>query len=268
MRQSIGISIIGAGRVGWHLGQALSAAGYTIHEVWSLHQSHAKLLADKLPNAAVAHSLNFAQSAAQLFLLTVTDAAAEDVARRLLLPKGATLAHTSGSLPLTVLQSSAAAHLGVLYPLQTFSKEKEINFAEVPFCIEASDSDTELMLGQIAATLSAKVIQMSNEQRRQLHLAAVFACNFSNHMLRIAHNLLQESQLPKDLLHPLIQETLHKALTLGPAQAQTGPAMRGDLPVLEQHQKQLLEHPEWALLYKLISEDIRQHTSQTKSSLV
>ena len=255
MTNLFGISIIGAGRVGWHLGQALSAVGYPIHEVWSLRQSQAQLLRDKLPTAAVAHSLNFSNSKSKLFILSVTDAALKDVCHRLLLPRDAVLVHTSGSQPLALL-AAAASYTGVFYPLQTFSKEKPVAFTQVPICLEGSDAATLLLLEQLARSLSDKVMHMSSEQRSQLHLAAVFACNFSNHMLRISHELLEESKLPPDLLHPLIEETLRKALTLGPAQAQTGPALRGDLPVVEQHQKQLFHHPEWSRLYKLLSEDI------------
>lgn len=258
MRHKIGISIIGAGRVGWHLGQALSAAGFSIHEVWSLRQSQARLLADKLPEAAVSPSLDFSQSKAQLFLLTITDTAVEGIARQLQLPKGSLLAHTSGSLPLSALQGAAATYTGVFYPLQTFSKEKEVNFSHIPFCIEGSDSAALLLLEAVASSLSHKVVRMDGEQRRQLHLAAVFACNFSNHLLRIAHELLEAGNLPPDLLHPLIEETLQKALRLGPAQAQTGPAIRGDATVIEQHQKLLFRQPEWAQLYKLLSDDIRK----------
>lgn len=260
MTAKFGISIIGAGRVGWHLAQALSAAGYPIYEVWSLHQSQAELLTEKLPHALVAHSLDFSASQARLFFLTVTDAALEDTSRRLILPPGAVLVHTSGSQPLTVLHA-AAQQRGVFYPLQTFSKEKIVDFANIPICLEASDSATLQLLEQVAGALSNQVIRLSAAQRRQLHLAAVFACNFSNHMLRIAHDLLAESNMPADLLHPLIEETMQKALTLGPQQAQTGPALRGDMPILELHQKQLFQHPQWATLYKLISDDIRHNTS-------
>ncbi len=264
MTQKFGISIIGAGRVGWHLAQALSAAGYTVHEVWSLRQSQAQLLTEKLPNAVVAHSLDFSGSKSTLFLLTVTDAALEDTSRRLILPRGAVLAHTSGSQPLDVLEPTAR-QMGVLYPLQTFSKEKPVDFVNVPVCIEGSDEETVILLEQVARTLSNHVIRLSATQRRQLHLAAVFACNFSNHMLRIANDLLQESSLPTDLLHPLIKETVQKALALGPEQAQTGPALRGDVPVLELHQKQLFQHPHWSILYKLISDDIRKKATKKKS---
>lgn len=256
MTKKPGISIIGAGRVGWHLAQALSAAGYPVCEVWSRRQSQAQALTERLPNALVAHSLDFSQSQASLFLLTVKDAAIEEVARRLLLPAEAVLAHTSGSQPLQAI-AHAAPHTGVLYPLQTFSKEKTVSFSELPFCIESSDSTTTGLLKEVAQTLSHKVIEMNTDQRQQLHLAAVFACNFSNHMLRIAQDLLAESKLPEDLLHPLIQETVQKALTLGPANAQTGPALRGDTPVLEQHQKLLFQQPEWLEIYTAISANIR-----------
>jgi predicted short-subunit dehydrogenase-like oxidoreductase (DUF2520 family) len=263
MTETFNISIIGAGRVGWHLAQALSAAGHTIQEIWSRRQSQAQLLAAKLPKARVVHSLDFSESLSQVFLLTVTDAALGEVSQRLLLPKSAVAAHTSGSQPLSILNSIAGS-TGVFYPLQTFSKEKEVDLAEVPFFIEGSDPATTLILEALARTLSDKIHRASGEQRRQLHLAAVFASNFSNHMLRIANDLLQQSNLPTDLLHPLIEETLQKAITLGPAPAQTGPALRGDLPILEQHQKQLLAHPKWMQLYKLISDDILEKSKINK----
>ncbi|AHM61761.1 hypothetical protein D770_17545 [Flammeovirgaceae bacterium 311] len=263
MTETFNISIIGAGRVGWHLSQALSAAGHTITEVWSRRQSQARLLADKLPSAEVVHSLDFSDSPSHIFLVTVTDAALEEVGHRLILPRDAIAAHTSGSQPLSIIKTNARGS-GVFYPLQTFSKEKELDLAQVPFFIEGSDAATTLVLEALAGSLSARVHRASAEQRRQLHLAAVFACNFSNHMLRIANDLLQESDLPKNLLHPLIQETLQKALTLGPAQAQTGPALRNDAPVLEMHQKQLLSHPEWMQLYKLISDDIQEKSKVNK----
>ncbi|WP_224999749.1 Rossmann-like and DUF2520 domain-containing protein [Cesiribacter sp. SM1] len=264
MAETFNISIVGAGRVGWHLAQALSAVGHTIQEIWSRRQSQAHLLAAKLPNARVVHSLDFSESPSQVFLLTVTDAALADIGHRLRLPKDAVVAHSSGSQALNMLNTIAAGGTGVFYPLQTFSKEKEVNMAEVPFFIEGSNPATTLILEALALSLSNKVHRASGEQRRQLHLAAVFASNFSNHMLRIAHDLLQESRLPTDLLHPLIEETLQKAIKIGPAPAQTGPAVRGDIPILEQHQKQLLAHPEWMQLYKLISDDILEKSKINK----
>jgi predicted short-subunit dehydrogenase-like oxidoreductase (DUF2520 family) len=257
MNTTFGISIIGAGRVGWQLAQALSAAGYRIEEVWSRRHSQAQELAERLPNALVAHSLNFSQSASRLFLLTVTDAALEEVARRLILPPGAVLAHTSGSQGLNVLEKTAL-HTGVFYPLQTFSKEKGVDFSKVSIFLEASDAASLQLLEEAAEALGGQRRYMNSEQRRQVHLAAVFASNFSNHMLRIAHDLLKESQLPENLLDPLIRETLEKALSLGPAAAQTGPALRGDAPVMEQHLKQLFHKPEWSELYRLISSDIQK----------
>lgn len=254
-KQHIGISIIGAGRVGWHLAQALSASGYPVHEVWSRRHSQAQALAERLPKAVVSNSLDLRQSKSRLFLLTVTDAALLEVARRLLLPKNALLVHTSGSQPIDILQPRAQ-HCGVFYPLQTFSKEKQVDFSGIPFCLEASDAPSLQLLERVAGSLSSRIVHMNSAQRQQVHLAAVFACNFSNHMLRIAHELLKESELSEHLLDPLIQETLEKALSLGPAQAQTGPALRGDVPVMELHLKQLFQHPRWSELYQLLSEDI------------
>ncbi|EMR02969.1 Rossmann-like and DUF2520 domain-containing protein [Cesiribacter andamanensis] len=257
MENTFGISIIGAGRVGWHLAQGLSAAGHPINEIWSRRHSQAQELAERLPAARVVHTLDFSQSPSRLFLLTAADAALEELVRHLILPTGALLAHTSGSQPLDILKKTAG-HTGVFYPLQTFSKEKPVDFTQITICLEAADYASMQLLDAAARALGAQPLPMSTQQRRQLHLAAVFASNFSNHLLRIAHELLQQSQLPAALLDPLIRETLEKALSLGPAAAQTGPALRGDAPVMEQHLRQLFGEPAWLELYRLLSADIQK----------
>lgn len=255
------ISIIGAGRVAWQLAQGLEQAGHYIEEVWSRNPENASRLADHLYAAQVQPSLDFRDSHAEVFLLSVTDAVVPLLAEQLLLPAGALLAHTSGTLPIEVLQQTASG-FGVFYPLQTFSKEKKVDLSRVPFCLEASDRQGLKILKNIAHSLEAQAYLLDSPRRKALHLAAVFASNFTNHMLRISEDLLQQEGIDNQLLHPLIVETIDKSLSIGPAQSQTGPAARGDHEVLDAHLQQLEGRPDWAELYYLISQDIiRQKSS-------
>lgn len=242
----------------WQLAQALENAGHYIEEIWSRQPERAAQLVDHLYAARVHPSLDFSDSRADIFLLAVTDSAAAAVAEALMLPAGALLAHTSGTLPMELLEPAAVSY-GVFYPLQTFSKEKSPDLSEVPFCLEASDKKGLKRLKKLASSLSGKVYELDGDKRKVLHLAAVFACNFTNHMLRISEDILREEEIDTQLLHPLIRETIEKSMQMGPAQSQTGPALRGDQPVLEAHLEQLEEHPEWAELYCLLSRDIRRH---------
>ena len=248
------ITIIGAGRVGWHLAHKLSNAGFTINVVWSRTYANALELA-KGVNAEATSSLDFSNSASELFILSLADEAYRNVIDKLQLPDKAIVIHTSGSLPMEVL-APLSATFGVFYPLQTFSREKEVLWSEIPLCLEASTPQVYNILADIASKISSRVVPMSSEQRRKLHIAAVFACNFSNHMLAIGSTLLQRNQLPHDILNPLIKETLEKALAIGPKAAQTGPARRNDQSVIQAHLRQLQNNSEWQDLYRLISEDI------------
>lgn len=249
------ISIIGAGKVAWQLAQALENAGHTIVEVWSRNAGNAVRLVDHLYAAEVQHSLDFSLSNAQVFILSVADAAAPEVVRQLMLPPDSMLLHTSGALPLELL-APAANRYGVFYPLQTFSKGRPVDFREVPFCLEASDKKSLKLLKGLAGTLSKQIYELDGAKRQVLHVAAVFACNFTNHLLHIAEEILDEHEIEPVLLHPLLAETIQKGIAIGAKEAQTGPAVREDRPVLAAHLQQLESHPSWAELYYLLSEDI------------
>lgn len=253
------ISLIGSGRVAWQLAQALENAGHTIEEVWSRNRQNAARLVDHLYAARVHASLDFSHSRAEVFIVSITDAAVGEVVESLMLPPDALLLHTSGALPLEVLAPAANSY-GVFYPLQTFSKGRMLDFSQVPFCLEASDKKSLKQLKRLGASLSSRLYELDGAKRRVLHVAAVFACNFTNHLLHISEEILEEQQIERELLHPLIAETVQKSMELGPASAQTGPAIREDRPVLEAHLQLLQQHPQWAELYYLLSEDIiRQH---------
>jgi predicted short-subunit dehydrogenase-like oxidoreductase (DUF2520 family) len=261
MNNYYSITIIGAGRVAWHVARHLETAGHHICEVWSPDGQSAKQLAKRLYEAAPTDRLNFEDSEAELFLLAVPDDAIRDVAEQLVLPEGTVLAHTSGSKGIQLLTDLPYV-AGVFYPLQTFSKEKEVDFRQIPILIEGETSEATHLLTDIAGSLSKKVQYATSDQRKTLHLAAVFACNFTNHLLTIASNILETDELDFRLLHPLINETIQKALHLGPDQAQTGPAVRRDLGTLRAHLASLSDNPELAGIYRLLSESIMERKIQ------
>lgn len=258
------ISLIGAGKVAWQLAQALENAGHCIEEVWSRNPANAAVLVDHLYGAHVEEGLDFSHSQAQVFLLAIKDSAVREVVEQLMLPEGALLAHTSGSLPMNVLEP-ACEQYGIFYPLQTFSRGRKISLEEVPFCLEAADKKSLSQLKKLASSLSRKVYEMSAADRKKLHLAAVFACNFTNHLLRISEDILSAQEMDLQILHPLIAETIEKSMQIGAEQAQTGPALRQDNEIMASHLEQLEGQPEWAEIYYLLSQDIiRLHTAGEK----
>jgi predicted short-subunit dehydrogenase-like oxidoreductase (DUF2520 family) len=250
------VSLIGSGNVAWHLSQALEKAGHQVREIYSRGTEHAEKVADKLYDAQVVTTLDFSESTSTIFLLCVSDDAIGGVADQIILPdEDAILCHTSGSQPLEVL--AGRLHTGVFYPLQTFSKSRRVDVGNVPFCIEASDGETENTLVDLAQSLSQTVYLVNSQERRTLHIGAVFAGNFTNHLLALAQQLLSQEGLEFDLLKPLIRETVEKALEApDPAAVQTGPAVRRDYQVINAHLDYLQHMPHRQALYKILSDSI------------
>jgi predicted short-subunit dehydrogenase-like oxidoreductase (DUF2520 family) len=250
------ISFIGSGNVAWHLAPALDNAGYTVREVYGRDEKSAKALVGRLYQAEVKDSLDFSNSASSVFFICVSDDAIEEIVQEIVLPENATLVHTSGSQPLVTLAYAATSKIGVFYPLQTFSKQKKIEFSDVPVFVESLDADTEKVLMKMAKAVSNKTQVIDSNKRMALHIAAVFASNFTNHMLTVSKNIMDVSGLPYEWLKPLIAETITKSLAIGPEAAQTGPARRGDLEILDKHLALLQNDEQIAELYKLISQHI------------
>lgn len=243
---------IGSGNVATHLAKALFDAGFTIKQVMSRTLFNAETLARQVNATWTNRTEEIA--AADIYFYSVSDSALEETIRRNPQQNGLHV-HTAGSMPLSLFDGQKQ-HYGVLYPLQTFSKEKQLDFSVIPLFVEANDADSLAILKEIAGKLSRKVYEAGSEQRQQLHLAAVFSCNFANHLFTIADALLQETGLPFEVLRPLIQETIDKTATLPPFKAQTGPAVRNDTNVMEKHRSQLAAHPQWQEIYRLISKGI------------
>lgn len=250
------VSFIGSGNLAWHLAPALDNTDFAVREIYSRDPGHAAALVEKLYEANVKSVLDFSDSPSRIFIIAITDDAIQDIAPEVVLPDDAILVHTSGSQPLSILGYAATPHTGVFYPLQTFSKGKKVDFNEVPIFIESDAAETEKVLMAMAKAVSKKVFRISSDERKALHIAAVFASNFTNHMLTIAQQLLADHKLSFDLLKPLISETINKSLALGPVQGQTGPARRGDLEILDKHMEFLGDDEQVAEIYKVVSQHI------------
>lgn len=259
MASPLFVSFIGSGNLAWHLAPALDNAGFVVKEVYSPNPKHAEALTERLYQAEVKASLDFSTSTSGLFIIAVRDDAIESIAQEIILPDDAVLVHTSGSQSLQALRFAATSNTGVFYPLQTFSKSKKINFKDTPVFIESNTDDAEIALMTIAKAISQKVRKIGSEERKALHVAAVFASNFTNHVLTISKSILRQNSLDFELLKPLIEETISKALSIGPENAQTGPAMRGDLEVLDKHMEFLQDDEALNEIYKIISQHILNH---------
>ena len=244
---------IGAGNVATHLSNSLQSAGAHIIQVYSHTQANATALACVL-GAEPIHTLSALGRSADLYVISVKDDAITTVAAALSGVEGLVI-HTSGATPLSVL--SGLKRYGVLYPLQTFSKSREIAFAGVPLCLEANDAASMGDLKEVAALLGPMVYEVNSEDRRALHLAAVFACNFTNHLYHLGARILQERDMDFEMLRPLIQETANKVQLALPLDMQTGPAVRDDQETMKRHLKELHHLPELAALYEILSKSIK-----------
>lgn len=250
------ITFIGSGNLAWHLAPALDNTDYAVREVYSRSRKNAEALVSKLYEAEAKDSLDFSASRSQIFIMSVPDDTIEEISQKIILPDHAILVHTSGSKPLSSLGYAPTPHIGVLYPLQTFTKGRKVNLKEVPFFVEGEDSETEKILIKLAKAVSKEVHVLSSDKRFILHLSAVFSSNFTNHLLSIAERIMKQNKLDYNWLKPLIAETITKSLEIGPEQAQTGPARRGDLEVLDKHMESLKKDEPLQEIYRLISQHI------------
>lgn len=260
MVKSNPIVLIGAGNLATNLAKALYRHGFRILQVYSRTQESAQPLADAV-NAEWVIDLQELTTVNAIYIVSLKDAAFIDLLPQIIKGReGSLFVHTAGSISINVW-GSTIEHCGVLYPLQTFSKQREVDFREIPFFIEASSTEDENILKKIASTLSGKVFVADSEQRKNLHLSAVFACNFVNHMYVLAAELLQKHQLPYEALLPLIDETTRKIHELPPIQAQTGPAVRYDENVIKTHLEMLADEPSVQDIYRLLSQSIHSYHS-------
>ena len=249
--------MIGAGNVATNLVRALSATGIEVVQVYSHTLAHARELADTV-NAGATDDLSALEMGADIYIISVKDDAIANVVSSIP-DNGALWVHTSGSIPMTVFEGRRQRY-GVFYPMQSFSKQIATDFTEVPFFIEAVNDGVALEIEALAQRLSQRVFHATSEQRRRLHIAAVFACNFANHLWTLADDVLRDAELPFDVMLPLISTTVDKLKRLSPAESQTGPAMRRDHRVMQSHMAML--DKDKALIYKTLSDNIMKRHEQ------
>ncbi len=241
------VVIIGRGRLATNLLPALRQAG---HEVTSINS---RTLED-LPLKA------------DVYIISVKDNALQEVIRQTTKGREEQLfVHTAGSMPMDVFKGYTSRY-GVLYPMQTFSKERQVNFSEVPLFLEASDAVTLATLRVLADSVCQHVYELSSEERKYLHLAAVFACNFANHCYALSAEALTHVHLPFDVMLPLIDETARKVHELHPLDAQTGPAVRYDENVIRM-QSALIEDPLMREIYERMSQSIHEKANNSHDTL-
>lgn len=238
------------------MGMALRKAGHDIRQVYSRSEDSARQLADKLGCQSTTDADAIATADVALFMLT--DTALGEMAARVC-PRHPEMLHihTAGSIPLSLFEGKARRY-GVLYPMQTFSKERAVDFSQIPCYVEASDARSLNEITQLAGSISEMVRPVASADRRYLHLAAVFASNMANHCYHIAQQLCADHGIDFADLHPLISETAQKVGEMSPHDAQTGPAVRADRGVMAAQMRLLEAYPEAKEIYRLMSADIER----------
>lgn len=252
------IVFIGSGNVATHLSTALKSSGHTVAQVYSRTLAHARELAGKMGTVAI-DDLQQIDRLADLYIFSVKDDALSGLIARMPETEGLWV-HTSGALSMELFAARRRAY-GIFYPLQTFSKQREVDFREIPLFIEGSSYDVTDRLSQLGREISDRIYCLPEEKRRYLHVAAVFACNFVNHLYTLASDILEKADIPFEVLQPLIAETAAKVMEMSPWKAQTGPAVRCDEKVMRKH-IEWLNDPLMKNIYSLLSENIRRHSER------
>jgi len=256
------VTLIGNGNVAWHLGTAFRQAGVMIAKVYGRDTEKAKELAQYLGAEAINDLQEISVCDEIVFLCVKDDAIADIAASFLKTPR--LLVHTSGTVSMHILDGKAE-HIGVFYPLQSLHRNRPVNWSEIPLCLEASSSEFLDELTMLASQLSNKVIYLSSEQRRWLHVAAVIVSNFTNFLYIQAESLCHEHGLSFQLLQPLIMETARRLESSSPGNWQTGPARRNDVQVMNLHIQLLKDNPVMQQLYREFSEHIvRYYYTESK----
>ncbi|MFT7901209.1 DUF2520 domain-containing protein [Tenacibaculum ascidiaceicola] len=247
----IKVVIIGGGNVATHLANAFSKTNeVSLVQMYARNIEQIQHLKEATP---ITNSIELLTEA-DVYIIAVSDDAIGDVSRKIE-QKNGLVVHTSGSVAMQSLQNTGRK--GIFYLLQSFSKDKDVNFDEIPFCLEAENEEDLQLLEALAKSIGKKIYRINSEQRKRLHVAAVFVNNFTNHMYKIGADICNEHQVPFEVLLPLIQETAQKITELSPKAAQTGPAKRNDQKTIQNHLALL--NAEQQEIYKLITKSIQQN---------
>lgn len=251
------IVFIGAGNLATNVAKALHEAGHEILQVFSRTMASAEALAGAV-GAVATDDVSAVAGNADIYILSVKDAVLKSVIEKLCDGKRKGLfVHTAGSIPMDVFEGHAERY-GVFYPMQSFSKQRQVDFSDVSMFVEAKRKEDLDMLFRLGRSLGPNVVELSSEGRKRLHLAAVFACNFTNHCYHLAEKVLSEYDIPFDVMLPLVDETARKVHEVSPMEAQTGPAVRYDENVINMQRDMLPEGSGIQQIYELMSKDIHE----------
>ncbi len=253
------VSIIGTGNVAHWFMYAFQKAGITLHQIYGRELTKCQKLAESCGAEAI-QDLSKLKKNSDLYLFSIKDDSYEEVVSQI--PFELPLAVlTSGTVSARVL-APVAPRFGTIYPCQTLNSGMDFSAVEVPLCVEGGDGETEALLLQLATRLSENTIILHEEDRRQLHLAAVFACNFTNALYGVAFDLLKNANIEPKVLLPLLQNSLKKLNTMTPEEAQTGPARRGDKNIIDKH-LDMLQDAQYREIYEILTQEIhRQHLNK------
>lgn len=243
------IVIIGSGNVAYHLAKAFTQKKIPLAQIFGRNEEDLNKISQELD---ISFSTNILEDA-DLYIICVSDSSVENVSK-LITKKDCLVAHTSGSLPKDILVGEYRK--SSFYPLQTFSKSKELDYSKIPFFIETENVADKALLFDLASQISENVMESSHEKRKYIHLTAVFACNFVNHLFSRAKEISDAQEIPFDYFLPLIDETVKKIHEIEPKSAQTGPAVRNDNRVLELHEQLLKD--ESLEIYKTMNHSIKK----------
>lgn len=251
------VTFIGSGNVATHLAKALHNAGHQILQIWSREYDHAEALANQV-FAEPIDRLTLLYPTAEIYILAVADDTLFDMALDLKL-RGSIVLHTAGSVSLKVLQPISRRH-GVIWSPQTFIRDIAMDYSQLPFCIEASTPEVEESIRQLLEPVSKHIYRVDTQQRQWLHLAAVMTNNFGNAINALAQDILQEHNIPFEILHPLITMTAEKLKHGGLWQQQTGPARRQDQKTIDNQRRLIADDDKLLRLYELLTEIIQDKT--------
>jgi len=241
--------IIGSGNVAYHLAKAFIQNGISLAQIFGRNEKELQKISSELN---ISYSTENLQDV-DLYIICVSDNSVEDVSK-IIVKKDCLVAHTSGSLPKEILIGEYRK--SSFYPLQTFSKTKNLDYKKIPFFIETENEEDQRILTDLASKISDNVMESTHEKRKYIHLTAVFACNFVNHLFARAKEISDAQEIPFDYFLPLINETVQKISEIEPKSAQTGPAVRNDKRILELHEQLLKD--ESLEIYKTMNHSIKK----------
>lgn len=249
------VTLIGAGNLATQLGKSLKKAGVIISQVYSRTEDSARTLGELL-EAEWLTDIKALRDEADVYIFSVKDSVLCELISEVCKGRGDKLfLHTAGSIPMSCFEGKALRY-GVFYPMQTFSKTKDVDFERIPVFIESNSIETEDVIRSLVNKLTQRVIRLSSADRKYLHLAAVWACNFTNYCYTVASDILGEHGIPFDVMLPLINETTEKIQKISPKEAQTGPAVRGDRNVMSKQLELMNGKEDLQELYKMLSKGI------------